>query len=506
MRFHPFREYLALVAVALAACGDDSPAEGQGGGGGGSSASASVGDSSATGVPIPATGSTSAPSASAGSGGDGAGGAGGDGVGGDGGEGGAGAGAMCAPAESLPGAGGCSGGDETIDDCATAENEGCTARAVCGPGILGPRVAGDVMYAQRGAGEETEIGRVSDDLAFTTLFHEGIAGLIGTDPTGFAYLITNGDTPGSVDLVRLADDGSFGYRRPVLNPPPLEARGDADGNAVLFNPGFVQQLSFDEPLEGEGAIALHSVTREGVQRWSRRYGGADSDLEIRDYEVEPGGDIAIVGRYGGEVDFGPDPLPMGEHGFVARLDGASGDVEWVAISSTINGVVFAEDGSIIAVGSAFDDVTFDTKGVVSRFDVDGGIVWTRELVGDELTASLYDVALVGDALIVVGALSGSASIGDVAVESYGPLDEPLLLRVDLDGTPAWARTLDVHLVEPNEILVDAPAMAYGVTPLCGRAYVVGSFGGPSIAELDGVTVTNPDDARRVFGIEIGIEP
>src|SRR5690606_17136654 len=153
---------------------------------------------------------------------------------------------------------GCSGGDPdlaTPDDCTTPDNEGCTARALCGPTAPPfPHPAGPgVAYARHDGG----VGTVDGDLTYTELLPMGA--VFGTSEDGRA-VVENGDfASGEVSVLHA--DGTVG--------PSWGARGfesaavTAAGRILLAtsNPhiAYVEGLA----LEGEGQIALAALTGSG---------------------------------------------------------------------------------------------------------------------------------------------------------------------------------------------------------------------------------------------------
>ena len=133
---------------------------------------------------------------------------------------------------------------------------------------------------------------------------------------------------------------------------------DAAGNVTTggdlqettdFGGGTVTALSTD--------VFVASYSSTGTYRWSRTFGGSQSD-DGNALAVAPGGDVVVGGIFHGTVPFGGTSLTSTGvvDGFVALLDGATGTPRFArnlgaSSSGGVDGLAFDPAGNVIAGGS-----------------------------------------------------------------------------------------------------------------------------------------------------------
>ncbi len=108
----------------------------------------------------------------------------------------------------------------------------------------------------------------------------------------------------------------------------------------------------------------------GAHQWSSCFGDADDAL-VRGLGVNPGGDVALTGHFGGTIDFGGGPLASagGQDVFLATFDG-TGAHEW-SLRAGDGGeqfgrdVAFDDPGDLLAVGDFENVIDFGGGPLVS---------------------------------------------------------------------------------------------------------------------------------------------
>lgn len=509
LTFASSRTSVSLLLVgALVACGDDPSGDGAGSGGGDAGGGGAGVVTSTVAGPVAVsssattaatTGGGSPTSSSTGSGGDG----------------GAGGGPpLECTDEPLPGAGGCTADDPraaTPDDCSTPENEGCTARALCGAGAppfpvpAGPAVA----FAER----DGAVGTVDGELVYTELLAEG--SILGTSTDGRA-VIREGSIASDVVSI-LHADGSLGASWLAIG---LERAAVTSNGRIVLATSYAGQAYVDGlDLEGEGQLAVATLTAGGGVAWGRRLGHSEhpeGTIDIRGFAAL-GDDLVIVGQYERVFDLGgvelPEVIPWGDLGYVARIDGASGDVLWAQPighpdGGTANALAITADGDILVGGAVSPGA--DAAGTVAtlvRLSPDGDRVWESQTGGSALGGrqAIDDLAVTPSGTIVgVGFFSGVLRAGGIQVVN-GPFarDAMILSFDDADGSITSVRTWGGHPID--EPLGGARAGAWAVSSFCDHVVVAGNIDALSQAFIAGYAVENPGDGSASVVLELPAE-
>ena len=167
------------------------------------------------------------------------------------------------------------------------------------------------------------------------------------------------------------------------------------------------------------------------------------------------GSVTIVGSFSGQGRLGAIELAAAGQSdvFVAKLD-ADGQPVWaVSVGGTEldEGNAIASDGGgnsyIVGYcgGSAsFGTTTFTCRGIadafVAKLDPAGSFVWATRVGSDAIEVAM-SVAVVREAVYVVGRFEGSAVFGDTTLTSKGDIDA-FIARVDpSSGSFVWARAI-----------------------------------------------------------------
>ena len=264
--------------------------------------------------------------------------------------------------------------------------------------------------------------------------------------------------------------------------------GDADQN-VYVGGSFEDAMTIEgELLSGaavEGFVASFDPT--GAPRWSLSIGGDEDDAVT---EVAVFGDaVYVTGSFEGRAMFGDSELfTRGQRDvFVARLDAASGAVQWVRpFGSVVNDVSVAlslsREGDRIAIAGALaGSASFGTVAMlvdpaatqdafVLVVDEDGEYVWSSTFGGfyaDGVEALAFDG---GGNLSASGFYAGAVNVGDHTLPDQGGVRSLFVTTFDEVGTPLWARAFPAGDF----------ASIRGLAPSFGGSLFVGGYYRPDV--------------------------
>ncbi len=274
---------------------------------------------------------------------------------------------------------------------------------------------------------------------------------------------------------------------------------DAAGN-VYTTGHFTRTVDFDPtgaayPLaagpDPTGFVAKY--TPGGALVWARSLGdaGTTAQSEGHGLAVDAGGDVVVGGRFGGQVDFNPDPAATNllvsndDDSFLLKLDAAGGYI-WAEkfggqSGDQVNGVAVDPAGNIYAAGAYLGAMNADPNGsvtlpgsanvynaYVSKLTPAGALVWARG----------------------VGGLFDAAEFTGVAVDPAGNVYTGGLFTgsADFDPSPSATATLTSAGSEDGVVVKWTPA---GDFAWAGRA------GGPAADEVAAVAVDAGGDVALV---------
>jgi hypothetical protein len=239
----------------------------------------------------------------------------------------------------------------------------------------------------------------------------------------------------------------------------------APGGDVVFAGELLDSANFGgETMAGDGELDgfVARFDADGNWLWDRKI-AADFVL-TRGVAVDPSGDVIVVGRYNGQIDFGQGPLPVsvGYQLFLARFD-AAGNLSRVQTFpigwGMANSVAVDAEGNVIVGGDLSGETDFGagphsaSEGMfVAKFDSEGNALWSVS----------YDPG---------GVPSGA---GEVAVDPFGnvllsgyyrkSLDTPtplsgakdaVVIKLDPNGNFQWVRDLGGDYAEAFTVASDA---------------------------------------------------
>ena len=241
----------------------------------------------------------------------------------------------------------------------------------------------------------------------------------------------------------------------------------------------------DEDCDGSGACAT------GGTLASKLYGGA-GDQAVIGMAVASNGEIVIVGRFQGSVDFGGGPIVSagGDDAFVARFF-ANGAFAWAkrfgdAADQRANAVAIDMAGNVFVAGGFDGAIDLGVNpiasagggdGFVACLDKSGNPLWARSF-GD--AAAQEAIALTatpfGDAT-VVGRFAGTTDFGGGDLASAGG-DDAFVAQYDVGGAFLWAKAYgDAAAQQAIGVATDVS----GVVWVTGRAAGTVDFGGGPLA-------------------------
>lgn len=238
--------------------------------------------------------------------------------------------------------------------------------------------------------------------------------------------------------------------RSVLFPPPEpdDLRGDRAGDS---GPRDIAQDVVEPTDAGPEVPSLDAVTPP-ARGWARGLGGSSSE-EPAAVAVDRAGNIVIVGRFKGSVDFGGGPLVSAgsDDIFIASYT-ADGVHRWSSRfgddrQDLAQDVAMDDDGNVTVVGTFDGSVDFGggalAAGVwwdnfVASFDQAGLHRWSRTFSGGSMDSCVgIEVSPDGDA-VITGCLGGWGDFGGGLLEGAGGTDV-FLVRYNAAGVHQWSR-------------------------------------------------------------------
>ena len=330
------------------------------------------------------------------------------------------------------------------------------------------------------------------DLVSGDQFDEGVSYALGVGdgtfhPPVFVDLfdrpvdvaVADFDVDGAPDILVL--NNLFEYAALLINdcgtPPPAPALEKLWQTSV-DNSGGDESANF-VAVDSGGNIVLAGFSETGFDRdyWAAKLapdgtllwqtsidGGTQSFDDLADMAVTPDGDVLLTGK----VD-----APGGATWGTARLDGATGTIEWLVTQPGgsfvgARGVQSDSAGNALVIGRA-------GSATLVKYDSTGSVVWQRSLPG----ASFAALAVGGnDDIWVAGSMSVAVGF------------ELLVARYDAAGNLLFTTQIDASNSGFNE--TSARAI---VVDDAGDAYVTGS--GHNNGTFDDIVTARIDPAGNV---------
>jgi hypothetical protein len=268
---------------------------------------------------------------------------------------------------------------------------------------------------------------------------------------------------------------------------------DADGNVYAFGDFEGTVVYGDEPLtatEGKADLVVSKHDVYGNPLWSLRAGDSSNQYGAK-MIVDGDGNLILLGRIYGSVDFGGGPRSSKGAGdlLVVKLDG-EGQHVWSRVFGSADPeraerVVVDAQGDVLLTGTFtttidFGDGTFNSAGMRDAFVVEldgatGEHVFSRQIggPGDDYG---FGIDLDGNGNIVIGGRFQDTIEIDGALSSEGGKDI-YLAKLDPSGVPQWSRSFGG--VEDDE-LHDLRVQANGDIVMLGSMAGTVDFGGGNL--------------------------
>lgn len=216
----------------------------------------------------------------------------------------------------------------------------------------------------------------------------------------------------------------------------LGGNGDEFAHSVALaqDGGFViagETRSYGAGFQDGWLVKLNA---DGVQQWSRTFGGPEDDI-LHAVQATSDGGFVLAGE---THSFGGSTADRSSF-WLIRTD-SEGALLWqrtygttdisatpaVRNSDAARAVRQTADGGFVLAGSTTGSGGTSVRLV--RTDSDGGLLWSRDLEG-LAGAVAYDVAVTLDGLVIAGSASSQNSGSDA-----------FLVVTDASGNPGWSRT------------------------------------------------------------------
>ncbi|APR82049.1 Hypothetical protein A7982_07398 [Minicystis rosea] len=261
-----------------------------------------------------------------------------------------------------------------------------------------------------------------------------------------------------VYVAKLSPDGNPIYSRVFGDTAfqnGVSIAADAAGNAYVSG-AFLGTVDFGGgPLESFDVrtVFVTALDPAGHHVWSRRFGG-DGQQDAGRIAVGPGGALAITGTYEGAPDFGGGPLPDFQsnilaHTFLLRLDAAGNHVESTGYNCHHTTPTFDAAGNVALVGAFTGDVDFGggvlTSGyfvhvAAAKFGATQSLLWDEAF--GEVGATVYGIgsASFGDgSTLIAGYATGAFDFGGGKLLGGEEHKGGFLTRLDASGGHVWSR-------------------------------------------------------------------
>lgn len=321
--------------------------------------------------------------------------------------------------------------------------------------------------------------------------------------TGMRGVVRTWDLGGWIEyrearLTKLDQNGTILWEKGFLpgGSGATKAQGvaaDPNGNIVIAGSCGDQTDFGGGPLPA--GIFVASYDADGAHHWSRVF-PAPAGATASGTAAAPGGAVAIVGGFGGSVDFGGGPVSSagGQDGFVARYD-ANGVFQWaytvgdtnhqeitdVAVDAANRTIVVGWFYGTIDLGGTVYNTPTLRDVFVAVFDGNGALLWSRR-------AGTPNVSDVGGPMGVDR--EGNITIGVMRYASNGAYLGYSVVNYDATGAERWTRTF-------------YPDRMYGLDAgPDGSVFLVVGVG--KLIKLDpgGRLVTTGESGAAAFGVAV----
>lgn len=277
---------------------------------------------------------------------------------------------------------------------------------------------------------------------------------------------SSGSTPAGVG-------GAGGFMMPCNPDEDPASCGEPGGNGGMGGGGLGGVGGAGGAGGGVACTEPPSVS------WSQSFGDSQVQEGLA-IAVDPCGNTIVTGRFKGTMDLGGPLTSAGDFDvFVAKLDPAGVPLWSKRFGDTLeqNGRAVALDsaGNIILAGDFRGTIDFggwplsadDSDMFIAKLDPDGNHLWSHGIGGAGRQIA-HDVAVdPADHIVIVGAMMGTLSFGNITMASVGGYDA-VVLKLAPHGLPLWAaRFGNSGEQKANAVSTDDQ----------GRIFLLGDFSG-----------------------------
>lgn len=251
---------------------------------------------------------------------------------------------------------------------------------------------------------------------------------------------------------------------------------------------------------GDGLILR--LNAAGVAQWTYTFGSVLGDERAFDVGLDAVGNVYTSGSFSRTTDFGGGNIPNqgNADAFVLSLDG-SGNFRW-ARGFGASGPDVASDLAVdsqgrVTVGGGFNgSVDFGGGTLASaggddmflvQFDASGAHQWSQRFGDSNLFQQIYSVDRApGDAVTVVGRLSGTADFGGgpIVANSTSSVSDGFVASFQADGTHRWSQLLGGAGVDQANAVACASNGDFVVAGTYGGTIDLGGGPLPNTSSID----------------------
>jgi hypothetical protein len=366
-----------------------------------------------------------------------------------------------------------------------------------GSGIAGYRVYRNTAFLKQVATTSTSDAGLAGSTIYSyrvsAIDNAGNQSALGTTVSANTLACTAGGT-GSYAWAR-----QMGGSALADSVVPAGVAVDGSGNSyvtgILY--GTVNLGTGSLTSAGRADMFVAKFSSAGVPQWVRRFGDA-ADQFGEAIAVDASGNVYVTGNFYGTVDFGGGAVTSNGYDIVLakyttnganvwskRLGGASSDMgHAIAVDASGNLLVAGQFAGTADLGGGPLTSAGGFDGFLAKYTTNGAHVWSRRVGG----ASLDTVTGVGvDASgnpTIVGYFQGTASFGGANLTSAGSGDV-VVARYTSAGAHQWsARYGDAGDQRAYAAAVD------GAGNVAITGYFAGSigFGGPTFTNVGGADI------------------
>lgn len=300
-------------------------------------------------------------------------------------------------------------------------------------------------------------------------------------------------------------------------------KNDAFGNVystgyfkdnVLYNTGGT---AYNLIPKGPNSYDIYVMKQDALGNvlWAQTIGGSLEDMPLS-LDVDINGDVIVVGKFNGSVNFNPNVTPSTtlvsnglDDQFVFKLSGSNGSLVWANAyggieSDILNSVIADNNGNIYITGKYGSTVNFGgtsltslggSDAVVMKLNPNGTPASIINSYGGGHDESGNSIVVDGSGnIIITGDFSGSVTIGGTTILPVGSMDV-FVLKLNSIGTPIWTKTIGGTGNDyGRSITVDNMSNIYttGQIFMTNTAYFVGNLYPTAITGADHMYVLKLD--------------